>query len=355
MKRSNLRHAWSAALLAAALLLLWLTLRTVPLDEVVHLLRGLPWSGLLALIGLNSAIFILLTLRWRILLNALGVHVPLLRLISYRLAGFAVSYVTPGTHTGGEPLQVWLVSRHQGTGISTAMTSVALDKILEVSVNYAFLAGAVLLITQVGVLDNGAEWLLLPWVGLLVLAPLFLLAAWWARRLPLTRAATLLRSLLARLRPTHTSGTKVVVAISDSEQAAMNLLHARPGALLAALLVTLLTWAGMIFEFWLMTRVLGLGLTPAEALVALAAARVAGLLPLPASLGALEAAQVLAMTSLGLPAAAGIAAGLLIRARDVSFAAMGLAIAAGALRAAGRPVHLLDLPVQEEPAPQSPA
>ncbi|NMD35447.1 MAG: UPF0104 family protein, partial [Planctomycetes bacterium] len=50
-----------------------------------------------------------------------------------------------------------------------------------------------------------------------------------------------------------------------------------------------LSWLAIIGEFWLMTDVLGLGLTLPQAITALVAARVAILLPLPAALGALEA------------------------------------------------------------------
>jgi len=67
-------------------------------------------------------------------------------------------------------------------------------------------------------------------------------------------------------------------------------------------------------------------LTPLQAATALVAARIAILLPMPAGLGALEASQALAMSSLGLDPAYGVAIALLIRGRDVLLGLSGLAL-----------------------------
>jgi hypothetical protein len=80
----------------------------------------------------------------------------------------------------------------------------------------------------------------------------------------------------------------------------------------------------MIGEYWLMTWMLGLGLSPVEAISALVAARVAILLPIPGGLGALEASQAFAMSSLGFGPAAGISMVVLIRSRDLLLALVGV-------------------------------
>ena len=86
----------------------------------------------------------------------------------------------------------------------------------------------------------------------------------------------------------------------------------------------MVSWLLMVFEYWLALHFLGATLTPAQTIIALTAARVAILFPLPGGLGALEASQVLAMQLLGLEPAIGLSLSLLIRARDVTLGGIGL-------------------------------
>jgi len=101
-----------------------------------------------------------------------------------------------------------------------------------------------------------------------------------------------------------------------------------PRTVLIASLVSLSTWVGMVFEYWLLTRFLGLRLSLSQVISALVAARLAFLTPLPGGLGALEASQVLALQSLGLDPSYGVSVSLLIRIRDILFGGAGLFILA---------------------------
>ncbi len=80
----------------------------------------------------------------------------------------------------------------------------------------------------------------------------------------------------------------------------------------------------MLGEYWLTLYFLGLPLNLGSAIIALTAARLAFLTPLPAGLGALEAGQILAMQALGAPAEVGLSASLLIRLRDLIIGGLGL-------------------------------
>jgi uncharacterized membrane protein YbhN (UPF0104 family) len=80
----------------------------------------------------------------------------------------------------------------------------------------------------------------------------------------------------------------------------------------------------MIFEFGLMMQYLGIQFNLVQILIALTAARIAFLLPVPAGLGTLEAGQVMAMGLIGVSPAIGISLSLLIRARDILFGVAGL-------------------------------
>ena len=325
--KSWLHRNWKGILtIVIGLLLLWWALGSVDWSDVRTAFSQLTVVDLLLLVVANGLVLILLTMRWHIFLRVQGVRLPLHRLLSYRLAAFGVSYFTPGPHFGGEPLQVYLPVKRDNAPIDAAVIAVALDKTLELLVNFAFLVAAAIYVAQLGLLSGASGLSVVAYAVLLLAVPTGLLIAIWSGRHPLSSP---LAWWNAR-RPSPRLAT-AIERVSRSEDAAAILCRTRPGAIAAALVVSLLAWVAMIGEFWLATYVLGIGITPGEALAALLAMRLAILLPLPAGLGALEASLVMAMELLGVGAAAGISLALLIRARDVLLGLIGLALGGASL------------------------
>jgi uncharacterized protein (TIRG00374 family) len=97
-------------------------------------------------------------------------------------------------------------------------------------------------------------------------------------------------------------------------------------ALVGGAFVSLLTWMMLVGEYWLMLTFLGIQLDLLETIAVLTIARFAFLTPLPGGLGALEAGQMLALSSLGYSSAAGLSLALLIRGRDLFFGGLGLVL-----------------------------
>ena len=306
-------------LLLALPILAWWALRTAPFDAVWQLLSQLHPLGLLGLFLLDVVIVVLFGSRSWIILRAFGSRVNALWLAAYRLSAFSISYFTPGQQFGGEPLQVyWLNRRHQVSG-TTALTTVALDKLFEVLSNFTFLLAGLAIILRAGVFNERAPvdprataWL----AGLFLLPGIYLLAI-WAGRLPLSG----LIGRLPRLK-------RLTVSVASAERQAADLLQHKPATIAWLGLASGLTWVLMVAEYWLMVRLFGVELTLVQTILALTAARLAFLTPLPGGLGALEAGQVLAMQSIGLDPALGISVSLLIRARDLAFGLAGMGIGA---------------------------
>lgn len=129
-------------------LLLWLALplalawamRGVSVAQVLEGLRELTLAELVVLIAVNLLMVSAFSGRWWVLLRARGLRLPYLRLTGYRLAAFSISYFTPGTHFGGEPLQVHLLQRRHHVPLPQATASVVLDKAIELVANFGFLA-----------------------------------------------------------------------------------------------------------------------------------------------------------------------------------------------------------------------
>jgi uncharacterized protein (TIRG00374 family) len=236
-----------------------------------------------------------------------------------------VSYFTPGPQFGGEPLQVYLTERNHNIPRATAISAVSLDKLLEFLFNFTFLAFGITTILQwqifPGAIGHQAMAITIALLGLVV----GLLAAVFAGQHPVSGLWKITFRLLplakVNVAPTFNS---IYQTIKESEDQAAHFFRQHPLAMGLAFGVSAITIVAMIGEFWLATYILGLNLNFVHVISLLTAARIAFLLPMPGGLGALEAGMVLALNAMGLNPAAGISLVLLIRARDIGLASLGL-------------------------------
>jgi len=315
-KRSPL--LWLLLSLAALGLFAW-ALRGVELAEIGRVLSQISGGQIITLLVVNGAIVLLMSLRWWLILRAQGFLLPILRIVRYRLAAFGVSYFTPGPHFGGEPLQVVLLRQEHSLESSSAVVSVTLDKVLDLLSNFGFLSIGIAIVLRNGLI--GSELL----IGvqtisavLLVLPLLYLLA--------LLRGWAFVTYLLAKVKQNWAMLAK------DGEAQLIILLRDKRKLVVQSLMVSALLWIALLFEYWLALRYLGLNLGLVQLLAIVVAARLAMLAPTPGALGALEAAQVVAMQSQGFDPSYGLSLSLLIRARDILFGGLGLWLGGRLLR-----------------------
>ena len=300
--------------------LLWWALRDVSIHQVWQTLGQLSPTGLLALAGINIAILCLFSSRWWLILRNQGYRLPYFSLVGYRLAAFGVTYFTPGPQLGGEPLQVYLLHRRQRVPLDTAVSSVTLDKLLELLANFTFLLLGVSTVLASGYWSGPGRFQAVIGAVLLLAGPAgYLLALYWGKH-----PVSWMLARITRLAGRGRLWAKFQALSAAAETQAAEFCRQHPAALLKAMLLSALVWVGLIAEFGLALRFFGLDLDLSQVVVVLTAARVAFLLPVPAGLGALEAGQVLAMQALGINPAVGIGLSLLIRSRDIIFGGLGL-------------------------------
>lgn len=313
----RVRPAWLQAmlLLAAVLLLAW-SLAQVPLDQLWQTLRHISLAGLAFWLVINLGILVLMAGRWWLILSDLGYPAGYLALVRYRLASFAVSYLTPGPQFGGEPVQVWLLRRRHQVPLAAGTASVSLDKLLELIASFSFLVfGLVVALAGNWLPGLSSPAVLLGAAGLLLL-PLAYLVSMLTGQRPL-------QAVLMRL-PARQREHSVSRGLMEVEHQMSVFCVESPWTILKASLISGLLWLAFVGEYWLATRLLGLQLDLVQVLSALVAARLALLTPLPGGVGALEASQVLALEALGLPGAYGLSLSLLMRGRDLLLAGIGL-------------------------------
>ncbi len=325
--RATLRRLWRPRLwfgLAALLLLVWV-LGNVSLRDTWVVLSRLTLVQILVLVAVNALVLLTFSGRWWLILRAQGHRIPYFTLAGYRLMAFAVSYFTPGPQFGGEPLQVVSVRHKHAVPVSEAIAAVTLDKALELLANFTFLMLGVLFILQRQIFTYVIGLRAATLALLLLALPLVFILALWNGQMPLS---TLLNLAARILRIQHRPPfRRVWQTIASSEDRATRLCRAHPRALVQAFLVSVVSWVAMVGEYWLALRFLGVTLPLTDTIIALTAARIAYLLPMPGGLGTLEASQIVALELLGMRAAVGLSISLLIRTRDVLLGLLGLWLA----------------------------
>ncbi len=316
------RQFWIAVVWLVALALLALAVQSVDWAAFREVASRLEGGRLTFLLALNTAILFLFGLRWWLVVHALGLELSVWEAFRYRLAAFGVSYFTPGPHFGGEPLQVYALHRHHGAPISAAVASVALDKLIELAVNFSFLGVGLLVVVASGVFGSQLGWGAAGAVVLALAAPVIYLLLLGRGRTPIGQ---LVAGLVERM-PFLARLGRFAEHILLAEKQMGDFWHAHPRTVLGAVGVAGLTWVAMILEFGLLLAALGLAPGATGVIAAMTAARLALLTPLPGALGALEGSQALAFQALGYGVETGLAVSLFIRGRDVLFGLIGLAL-----------------------------
>jgi len=308
--------------------LLYWALKDLQFRELFANLRRLAPFQIAVLLAVNIIFVMIITLRWAVILHGLGAPLSLFRLLGYRLAGYAVSYLTPGPQFGGEPLQLYLAKHNGKLSYDLGSASILLDKSFELLGNFTFLGIASLVILPLGILGSGDWYAAIPVPSLLIALPASYLAAIFSGLRPLSR-------ILARL-PTVLHGRpgfqKTLALIGSSETRMVAYCRRRGRTLLQILLFFLLVWIASLFEMRLVLHYLGISLSLRQALLVLAGIKVAFLLPFPGALGALELTCLGVFELLGYDPETAMSLVLYMRVRDLVFAAGGLAAAAGAWR-----------------------
>jgi glycosyltransferase 2 family protein len=313
------------AVYLALAILLYFALRNVPLHEIWGTIGGLQLWQVGALFGLSILIYMLMTLRWWIIVRAENKHISYFPLLLVRIAVFGVSYFTLGPHVGGEPLQVFYLQRKYKLTFTHATASVIMDKLLELLANFIMLAIGLTAVLQAGIFstNGGSSWLSLSGLLLLCMWPPVHIIFLYRRKYPLS---ALLRGI-----PFIKKDSRPVRFIAASERLAGTFCRRHLPSLVAATAISVLAGAGMVCEFALIVKFLDIQLSSWQTIAAWTAGWLSLLAPLPGGLGALEASEVFALGIFGVPAALAIGVTLVMRGRDLLVGGLGLLLATRAL------------------------
>ena len=300
---------------------IYFVFRNIPFMDIWLALSGLKIWQLMVLLILNFFIYILISLRWWIIVRAQDVRISFSPLFWVRIAVFGVSYFTLGPQVGGEPLQVMVLQRKFGLAFSRATSSVMLDKLLELLVNFILLGlgfVAVLragLFAELGIHLNFVNILLIGLIGW----PLFHIILLYNKHYPL--------SFILNALPIVSKKNRLVRFVRVSEWLAGIFCQRHPIALLSSICFSVIAGAGMLLDYSLMMTFLGIRLSLWQIVAGWTVGWLSFLVPLPGGLGVLEASQVFALGIFGVHAGLAISLALLMRARDIFIGSLGLILA----------------------------
>jgi uncharacterized protein (TIRG00374 family) len=310
-----------------ALALAGWTLTRLPLNDIAAQLGLLSWSDWLIWTLVNIAILYIAVQRWQLLGQALQAPLSLARLFRMRQAGSAVSFLTPGPHFGGEPLQLYWLYRYFDVPLHRAVGMLGLDRFMETGTNLAVLLAGVLILLGTTILPV-SEWLQVSAIlaGVLVL---MLLAAALVLRHPdwlADRFRPLVKSVRGgeAVNRTGPGGEYELTGWQSLVGLLREALASHKPRLWLALLLSMGGWGALLVELALLLDFLGLAPSPSDIIVIMVGMRLAMLLPVPGGIGTVEASLLWSFQFLGLPVSAAVGLIALIRLRDALVLLIGL-------------------------------
>lgn len=291
--------------------LIVLVLIKYPFAEIIATFTNFTPLLVLTYLVVSALIMITLSYRWRIILKALGHKIAFYKLIGYRIIGYGISYITPSAKVGGEPVRAALLKR-RGLSFREGLSSVVIDKTLELSTSAFFFMFGVLLL----ILSYALPGIFLAVLVVLALIFIFLVWRFYARIFKGKPVFTPIYKFL-RLHKLKFSA-KYQNTILNFEKPIINFYRKEKKAFLIASALSLISLALSLVEYKLVLLMLGINAHLGIVFIVLSLTGLAFTIPLPMALGSFEAFQAsfFSLANVG-PAAAGIGVAMITRSRDL--------------------------------------
>ena len=263
----------------------WIVLRAVGLVVLAVILWQLDYGKLWSLLPIAITLALVpvslaaKAVRWHVLLRELGIRIPLRQSVFTYMAGIFMGLVTPGKL--GEFSRSAYLKQSGAAGLAESLSSQVIDRLYDLQ--------TLGLMVWVGFIWMGSAVApALPWVGWIGLA-INLGVVGTVFMLPDLRRRTSRRigsALLGRLpRRLHLPGKNMFASLSTLMQ---------PRALPRPVLLTLLSYAILLVQIWLIALAVGLDVPVGPALLAVMMANLLSLLPITvAGFGTREGALLL--------------------------------------------------------------
>ncbi len=300
-------------------LLVW-TFKQISFDEIKKVFFYSDPKYVLLFILSSFLIITLHTWRWKIIIKTVGHNISIFKLLSYKIAGMSVSFITPGAKVGGEPVRALLLQKH-GVEFHKGLSTVITDKIIDLSSQgVLFIVAAIVAITTV---TMPRDMLILLIITTLFFSGVIIYVYYqiFNDRNLFLRLFKKLR--LNKLKMFRNTENKII----EFERVIVKFHREDSKEFYFSIILTMLAWFIMFSEYYFALMILNqLGVSIMQIFMIITMMGAAYLLPIPMALGVFEAGQVMIFKVFGLSAAMGIGLAMVIRARDTLNCLIGLSI-----------------------------
>jgi uncharacterized protein (TIRG00374 family) len=291
---------------------------TTGLDKIWQIFQGISLHNFLLFLCTIASVFLVFTWRWQIILKAYEPKITFRQLFWKRAVGFAISYLTPVAHVGGEVARAFFLHHDKEARLRDATASVIIDKMLEISVNTLLIATGFVLALRRGFLSEKASL----WLTVLLVGGAFLLGLFFQRAI----AGQGIFTKIFRLTNLHKFQRlkKFEKKLMRLEKLLQDYFQKHRQSLLPTALLSVLAGGLVLLEYWVGLYIVGHTATLTEILIIFGLSSITFLLPIPGALGAYEGAMMGVFHLLNLPIPLALAFVLILRLRDLSFSVFGI-------------------------------
>lgn len=290
------------------------------INNILEVFKSTSLLYLFLFFVVTTSIMLLCVYRWKVVIKSFGYDVSFLHLLRYDVIGYAVSYLTPTARTGGVPLRAYFL-KNERIPLPEGVSSVALDKAMELAVNFLFAVFAVLIFIFPTNLPTNFK-IFSVTVSLILLGIMFLFFFNLYFKRGFFSTAFKLFNFIPRFRFIR----RLMRKVRKLELYIHFFLRYRWKSFIKCSLISLLTFILVILESKFGLLAIGYDAKIAYIFLVMVAVGMAGLVPIPASLGILEFSEASLFLMLGINPYIGIAFALLIRLKDFIWTAAGLVL-----------------------------
>lgn len=289
----------------------------VDIKDIFNIISSFSLYHFIVLFIVFFVVFLLLLARWGMTLNAMGYPLPFPKLLSFRLAEWSFSYVTPFLRLGGEPVMAYLFKKDGGIRYRKGISTIIINKFLDFAAGLiTAIIGVFVLIAYYGssLTKNTLILIIVPLAILFILVYMF-----YRKTMRKEKFFSTLLSPFKSLIPHKNLHRSVTIVENHLEE----FFKKNKSRIVIMALISLMYQILMLVLYKMIGLSLGINLSILHLLIINMFIVLSLLAPLPGSLGSMEGMTAFAFFILGLGASNGFVFSIILRGFELIIVLIG--------------------------------
>ena len=288
------------------------------LENIKNILFHLSVLEFLVIFLIFSIDFFIIVYRWKIVLESYGYKVPYKRLIAPKASCFAVSYLTPFSRIGGEPVRAYMLKKRNKVPFIIGLASTISDKIIEFSSSLLIVLLGIFIIFIKYSISKRIGVIMLSIAGLFVL----LLLIFYFTIMNNKKLFTTLIKMFGLNKIKHLDGIEKHTIKFEGSISNFFINHKK--RILLLILLSTLANLFILVNYIVAASFLGQPISFAESILIFSLTALATTFPIPGALGPYEGFSALVFSLIGAGAGFGVAFSLVTRGVELIIVALGI-------------------------------